>query len=176
MISDRERIVIDVSNWIENSGISPQHRACLYWSTILCKRLHEEGIKSIIQAGSMNWPIIDPRNDDGVSPTHYSYEYTECTPLDIIRSLSASILPEMHVWVGVPETNEIIDLTTKYFMCNCSEISGLEWKSKPPPPYLWANELPDNVYYTPNPQACMIAHKLAIDWLVSLDKPITFKR
>jgi hypothetical protein len=75
--------------------------------------------RTIIQAGSASWPRLAV--DDGVSPTHVSYEWNPAAePTCMFRSgliplvpradghLSAS-LPEMHVWLACPESEEIID-------------------------------------------------------------------
>jgi hypothetical protein len=47
---------------------------CLYWSLTLMGVLLQNGYRALIQAGSMSWPIVPPGQDDGKSPTHFSYE------------------------------------------------------------------------------------------------------
>jgi hypothetical protein len=38
--------------------------------------LLQNGYRALIQAGSMSWPIVSPSQDDGKSPTHFSYEWS----------------------------------------------------------------------------------------------------
>src|SRR5208282_5655551 len=49
---------------------------CFYWSLTLMGVLLQNGYRALIQAGSMSWPIVPLGQDDGKSPTHFSYEWS----------------------------------------------------------------------------------------------------
>src|ERR1039458_4502496 len=53
-----------------------QGGSCLYWSLTLMGVMLQHGYRALIQAGSMSWPIMPPGEDDGKSPTHFSYEWS----------------------------------------------------------------------------------------------------
>lgn len=121
--------------------------------------------RTIIQAGSASWPRLAV--DDGVSPTHFSYEWNADAPVTrmflsgliplVPRNdghMSAS-LPEMHVWLAVPESEEIIDFTTGLWPAACLSTIGHEWLAPRPPEYLWTfgSRLPAGVRYVPDHDA-----------------------
>jgi hypothetical protein len=131
-----------------------QHRheqggQCLYWSLTLMAVLLERGYRALIQAGSMSWPIVPRREDDGKIPTHFSYE---CSPwrAESQAALGLGLLPEIHVWVGLPDQNQLLDFSTKFLPKQAAQ-EGLVWRTPPPPDFLWCSpsELPDGVIYKP---------------------------
>ena len=95
--------------------------------------------RTLIQAGSAGWPRIPPHLDDGVSPTHFAYEGDPDSGLarlaadGIFRLVeredgrTALSLPEMHVWLGCPDTGELLDFTTGLWPQACQAILGLPW-------------------------------------------------
>ena len=131
---------------------------CLYWADTVVNQLAARGISAIIQAGSLMWPRIRPEQDDGVSPTHFSYVWDAHSPLTMSR-VRQRLLPEMHVWAAIPMANEIIDLTTKFLPHQCKQIIGYDWPGDLPPDYLWATvaELPAGVIYDPSIEAIAVA-------------------
>jgi hypothetical protein len=143
--------------------------ACLYWADETVKYLTRQGIRAIIQAGTASWPMIDPEQDDGVSPTNFSYIF-EGVSAQEAEGLLRGRLPEMHVWAAIPDRNEIIDLTTRYWPEQALVNGGYEWAGQQPPDYLWegADRLPDRVIYHPHPQAT----KLALDLLAKDEQPL----
>jgi hypothetical protein len=60
-------------------------------------------------------------------------------------------LPEIHVWVGLPDQNELLDFATK-FLPEQAAKEGLIWRTPPPPDFLWCgpSELPAGVIYKPD--------------------------
>jgi len=117
--------------------------------------------RTIIQAGSAQWPRVPPELDDGISPTHFAYEWdpdSEITRL-ILSGISPIILlgdgsvaasiPEMHVWLSCPASGEIIDFTTGLWPAACLATLGQEWLAPPPPEYFWnfGSRLPVGVKY-----------------------------
>lgn len=136
--------------------------ACLYWAgytcTYLTRRYH---VRTILQAGTMEWPCT--AEDDGLSPTHFSYVYEPESNLTKVM-LAADLMPEMHVWAAIPSRNEIIDLTTRFLVSQARHRANIAWTAPAPPDFLWARaeELPPGVIYQPDCAATLWAvRKLA---------------
>jgi hypothetical protein len=130
--------------------------------------------RTLIQAGSAQWPRIPPERDDGVSPTHFAYEWDPDSDLGRLaragispvirrgdRWIAAS-LPEMHIWLGCPGSGEILDFTTGLWPAACLATIGEEWLAPPPPDYLWTfgTRLPPGVNY--------LADRDAIDTVIAV--------
>jgi hypothetical protein len=64
--------------------------------------LLQKGYRALIQAGSMSWPIVSPGQDDGKAATHFSYEWSPWREESQV-ALKLGLLPEIHVWVGLPD-------------------------------------------------------------------------
>jgi len=66
-------------------------------------------------------------------------------------ALKLGLLPEIHVWVGLPDQNELLDFTTK-FLPEQAAKEGLIWRTPPPQDFLWCGpvELPEGVIYKPD--------------------------
>jgi hypothetical protein len=123
--------------------------------------------RTIIQAGSAQWPRIPPELDDGVSPTHFAYEWhADSAAARLVRAgvtpiipradgLVAASLPEMHAWLACPSSDEIIDFTTGLWPAACMATIGLPWPGPRPPEYLWTfgTKLPPLVRYIPDSEA-----------------------
>jgi hypothetical protein len=127
-----------------------QGGSCLYWSLTLTSILLQCGYRALIQAGSMSWPIVKPGEDDGQNPTHFSYQWSPWRE-ESQAALKLGLLPEIHVWVGLPDQNELLDFSTK-FLPEQAAKEGLIWRTAPPPDFLWCgpSELPDSVMYKPD--------------------------
>jgi hypothetical protein len=127
-----------------------QGGSCLYWSLALMGVLIEHGYRALIQAGSMSWPIVPPGEDDGKSPTHFSYEWSPWRE-ESQAALKLGLLPEIHVWVGLPDQNQLLDFSTKFLPQQAAK-EGLVWRTPPPPDFLWCgpSELPNGVIYKPH--------------------------
>ena len=125
--------------------------ACLYGAFFMLKTLHEAGLRPCPQAGNMSWPLGVP--DDGVSVTHWSYVWSPGCPLSQL-SMSMGNLPEMHVWVGIVETQEIIDIQVGLL----PEICPFGWPV-PPPDFFWGTyqDLPEGTVYYSNEAATKYA-------------------
>lgn len=159
---DRRRAVVaDVVQHMEEYHGDNLPQCCLYWAAAVVTRLKKEGVRAVLQAGSFSWPRIKPENDDGVCSTHFSYVFNRSDPFTKVR-VAQGLLPEIHCWAAIPDTGEIIDLTTRFLPFLC-ESTGLEWTNERPPDYFWgtADELPDRVLYQP----CMTAIALALQFL-----------
>jgi hypothetical protein len=76
--------------------------------------------------------------------------------------LKLGLLPEIHVWVGLPDQNELLDFATK-FLPEQAAKEGLVWRTPPPPDFLWCgpSELSEGVLYKPNLDAIgFILHRI----------------
>jgi hypothetical protein len=131
---------------------------CPYWALAVVKAAAKHGKRLVLQAGSMQWRIVPPELDDGVSANAFAYMWSPNEPASR-RAIAMGALPEVHVWAADPATQEIIDLSTRDFKRIAENQFGLEWATKPPPPYLWVNQeeymaMPDPTYRA-DPQATM---------------------
>jgi hypothetical protein len=129
--------------------------------------------RTIIQAGSAQWPRVPPEMDDGHSPTHFAYEWDPESQLArlalagvaaVVQRADGHVapsLPEMHVWLGCPDTAEIVDFTTGLWPLTCRAMLGLGWPAPLPPAYFWSlgTHRPAEVNYVPARDAidCVIA-------------------
>ena len=138
-------------------GMQPQ-AACLVWAAASVAVLRSMGIKCLIQAGTASWPRIRPEQDDGVINTHFSYVWEPDSKTTLEKVVSGE-MPEMHVWAGLPDHSEILDMTTKYLPEQAWQLCGMDWPGTIPPRYVWANvkRLPDGVMYQPDIDACKLA-------------------
>ena len=134
---------------------------CLYDTACLLFVAAREGIFLTPQAGSAFWRIVSEEQDDGVSITHFGYEWEPDSALTHF-ALAQGLLPEMHVWAGDPVRQEIVDVTTWEFPDQARELIGAEWKTPLPPDFLWCktSEIPQDAEYKPSKSATEIAWKL----------------
>lgn len=144
--------------------------ACLYYAHFTRLELdayfaaYTLPARCLIQAGSMSWPHMDMAKDDGLAPTHFSYEWDKNQAQ---QTLLVGDMPEMHVWNAIIRPLEhgdaiFVDLTTKYLPTQCTRTAGIEWTGDLPPDYLWATTLtfPDHVLYAPDKDATLLALRL----------------
>jgi hypothetical protein len=122
----------------------------------------ENGLEILPQAGSAFWRRIPHRDDDGVTDTHWGFEYDTSTlaPGDMCG------LPlEVHVWAAMPTTGEIIDISTRGWPESCAGAGGLPWPGPRPPDHLWvkANKRHPNSIYVPNQDATQRAYQAVLD-------------
>lgn len=139
-------------------------QACLFWALFTMRELHHLGIKGALQAGSAFWPRVT-RAEFDANPdeqhTHFGYQWSPAEPLSQM-SVSLGNLPEVHVWVGLVETQEILDFTTGYWPQNCLRVLGKGWPGPKPPEFYWGpcSELPDLVHYAPERDASIFVGDL----------------
>ena len=138
---------------------------CLGLATAGIITLRAEGIKAVMQAGTMNWRMVADELDDATSPTHFTYEWSPDAPASQ-RSVAMGNLPEMHCWIGVVSSQELIDLSTHGLVARARE-AGLVWRAPGPPPFLWCpvNEQPDCVRYAANIAATRYAGGKAVEMI-----------
>ena len=145
--SDVRRLVLD--KWPELERL--KGGCCFYMTLAGLFVLRNEGYDPLIQAGNMSWPIVKPENDDGVSPTHFSFMWS---PNELASQLAVieGRMPEFHAWIALRPTT-IIDFSTSYLPEVCKETIGLPWGTERPPDFLWTDDLPAGVYYEALPDA-----------------------
>jgi hypothetical protein len=127
-------------------------QACFYFAYFACRELHRRGYNAGPQAGTCFWPRIsldDPAADqDPVATFGFQYE-----PDSVLSRLSMVMgnLPEVHVWCGIVDTQEIVDLSVG-FLPDLGRMAGLDWPGPKPPRYFWGgvDALPRGVVYQPH--------------------------
>lgn len=133
--------------------------ACLWWAYFGIKAIKSvnPSVRAIVQAGSASFRRVPVELDDGVSSTHFSYVYTPGA-----RPPRPECLPEMHVWIALPDMGEIVDFSTGRLAELCEKTCGDKWLSPPPPDYVWANanSTPDGFVYIPNIYAISLVVEL----------------
>jgi hypothetical protein len=129
------------------------HGACLVWAMAAMAVLPRFGLKPCIQAGSMSWPM-DP-NAVPPKPTHFGYEWTPGQ-----RTSDEGLMPEIHVWVGLTRSQEIVDFSTSELPAK-AKLHGVAWSGPKPPPFLWVRTkgLPVGVHYRPFRDATLFAYE-----------------
>lgn len=131
------------------------------WHAVAARRVlakHLPDARVILQAGSMAWPCVTPEDDDGVSPTHFAYQWDPGSP-DFILGLIRGDFPECHVWNAViPKSGKpmVVDFSAKYHRENCRLTQpDMKWTAPDPPGFVWYDEdsIPEGVCYTPSASA-----------------------
>jgi hypothetical protein len=127
--------------------------SCLYWTLTGMGTLLSLGYRAIIQAGSMSWPIVPAHLDDGMQPTHFSYEWSPWRE-ESQAALKLGLLPEIHIWIALPDVKELVDFSTKWLPRQAAR-EGSIWGTAPPPDFLWCGveDLPAGVVYKPDMEA-----------------------
>lgn len=135
---------------------------CLYYAMIgreVVRKL--PGVpRVVVQAGTAYWPRVDPSEDDGVMPLQFGYEWQPHQALEPLPNGQIR-LPEMHVWLGCPDTQEVIDFSTAHLPDECLRATGYEWRTHRYD-YLWClmKRLPAGVIYRPEREATILAEEI----------------
>ena len=139
--------------------LTPGLGSCLQHTVVGHLELKRRGIETVIQAGSICWPIIKPEDDDGVCNTHFSMMWEPDHPNSVLSTQTGG-MPEIHAWLGIVESQELIDFATYQLKDLAKTTAGLEWTGEDPPEYLWTegSELPGGVRYTPVGDAVEYVH------------------
>jgi hypothetical protein len=92
-----------------------------------------------------------------MSPTHFTYEWSPHRP-ESLAALKLGLLPEIHLWIALPDQNEMVDFSTKWLPRQAAK-AGLVWRTEPPPDFLWCgfDDLPGGVVYRPDLEAIQFA-------------------
>lgn len=124
--------------------------ACFLYAGYGFKVLEQLGYEPLIQAGSCSWPIIPKEEDDGACDTHFSFIFKE---EEAIQHITRGRIPEIHVFLYLQKTEELVDFSTHDLPRVCNNIIGKKWSPKClPPPFLWCHicDMPPGVNYEAN--------------------------
>ena len=116
------------------TGFDPSS-ACLLWAMSGLAVFRSLGIRCLLQAGSASFLYVHPEDDDGVMNNSFSYVFETGAALG---RLVDGGLPEMHAWLFLPNSNELVDFSVGYQPEQAKRIIGVEWGKKlTPPEVLW---------------------------------------
>lgn len=149
------------------------NKSCLFHSVIgihvLKRRLGFSRV--VLQSGSAFWPRTteEAGEKDLTLNTHFGYLWESDKYNDMIQAaLEVNLTPsmvklEIHTWIGIPSTGEIIDFTTGLWPSACKEMTGDDWLIEHPPEYLWClpKHWPSRVSYKPDRVASILSFKYA---------------
>jgi hypothetical protein len=153
--AERDRLVRSVREYMAKVYCGKDVKsACLYWAFATIGFLKLEGVRAIIQAGTAWWPW--PAGDENQENPYFGYTWNFRSPVTAIALATGSPV-QMHAWVAIPSTDELIDLTTAFWPDRFQAATGRPWKGERPPDYLWAAEPPDGVIYEPDVAAIYVA-------------------
>lgn len=139
---------------------------CIYWMQTGMVELHRSGINCMPAAGTAHFEM---QPDDVKNVTHLTFEWggdpnAELRRTAVLTGDNQVALPEMHCWIWLPDTKEVVDFSTGHIP-TLAKTFGFEWKTKPPPPYIWAR--PESLFPRAIYQPSRDATKLAIQTLVA---------
>ena len=136
---------------------------CPYWALAVIEAGNKNGRNLVLMAGSMQWQFVPDHLDDGVSNNAFSYMWSPEDPRSRY-AMAMGMLPEVHVFAGDPQTQEIIDLSTRDFKRIAENSFGFNWRTADPPRYVWAKreDLPSEARYYIEPEAIFyVANQLS---------------
>jgi hypothetical protein len=136
------------------AAVIPEVCGCLFWAAAFIAAARRRGVQAQMRAGSANFQF---RHDDGVSATHFSYEFE---PGPAMQRFLDGLFPEMHVWAVVESPEEIVDLTTRFLPQQAKSLCNFEWESQfAPPEYFWSRPegLAPRFIYRAEPRAVWMA-------------------
>lgn len=135
--------------------------SCLHWMHCGLIDLWDAGIRCFPAAGSASFEF---QPDDG-KMSHFSFMWNGDPNAEMRRSVvptaGAIPLPEMHCWIYLPDSGEVVDFSTGYIP-TLAKAMGFEWKATLPPPYIWARpeSISPRAIYTPEVDAMKLAVKM----------------
>lgn len=158
-----QRVLKRIEKWYGHTGQNGM--ACLY---LMHCGLVELSVftkeRCLPAAGTAHFQM---QPDDG-KLSHFSFVWNGDPNAEMRRQAALTgdqvSLPEMHCWIYLPDTKEVVDFSTGHVPA-LAKAMGFEWKATPPPPYIWAQpqSLWPRAIYLPNREAT----RLAIQTLVA---------
>lgn len=139
--------------------------ACLYWTRVTMRELSRRGLRPVLQAGTMLWRVIPAARDDGHTATHFGYEWTPNDPFSR-EAVARGQLPEVHIWVALPDEECLIDFSTQYFPKLAKERHGIDWLTEPPPQFIFGAP-PADAFYRPNTAAIKFVWRFILERMAS---------
>lgn len=176
-----QQVLVGVKESVRYHGHNPEDPReisgrCMDFAIYGLKTIHEfpGAPKALPLAGSATWPRL-PAEEMPEDNAMFSYFWQTDHPqtklamqgifLDQEGRPGSIALPEIHIWLGIPETREIIDFTTGYLPLACKQTTGMDWPGPKPPLYFWGRELPDNWEYRSTREATLFATKHILESL-----------
>lgn len=133
---EREDAVAEVEERMRDPAL-PRVRGCLWYAAFTVLAIAKRGGRPVLQAGSASWRFKSKAVDDGRGPTHWSYLF-DPGHFQSVLSMAEGRLPQIHCWVGLSRSGEIVDLTTRHLPeLVRTSLAGEEWTEAPPPAYFW---------------------------------------
>lgn len=144
--------------WGRGYAEMPPFGRCVPWTACGIEVLRAHGHNAVLQAGSMQWPVMTRDQDDGVRATHFGFVWSPHTIFSQMQ-LQQKLLPEMHVWIALPNelmtSAEVVDFSTGGFKL-WADAHGVRWTAPEPPKFLWQQKIPLDTIYKPNPVAISV--------------------
>lgn len=142
--------------YAEHGILLPLDRSCLHWANATLAACEHFGLVACIQGGSFSAKA----NDDGnyIAFEWQDIQLDELPALAKLLTTTSTPLPEMHAWVGIVDTQELIDLSTIHLR-RSAKRNGLEWTEAEYPNGLWVkcDAIPDTLAYAPYKTASLLA-------------------
>lgn len=161
-----EKTKARMAGWYSEHGTNLGQR-CLYWMHCGVVELAQAGLRPAPCCGSFHFRIADSTTanlQDGF--THLSYQWNGPNNQDRRMaecSATATPLPEMHCWIWLPQTQEVVDFSTGELADACRSLR-LPWGRKDTVDFVWGNpaDLARNMdaIYIPNRDATDYAVRL----------------
>lgn len=144
-----------------------RHEACLWWAQAVVRTAAKYDVRLVLQAGTASFRRVPAELDDGIEPTHLSYQWNGIEHPSVMRRVEANLLPEMHCWAADPQEQALVDLTVGFQPVQCWRLCEHPWAMPDTPDYLWKPiaTLGDVFIYKPYPDAIRVAHRLWARWL-----------
>lgn len=141
---------------------------CIRVSGIACHVLKDMGMQACMQAGTALWPYKSVLlSDDDTNTFGYEFHSREA-----MKHLLCGRPPEIHAWVGLVDTQEIIDFTAAFQPAQCKKMLGQDWSPESKlPDFIWHNVedcCNKGWHYKPSPMATQFAIQLWNNQLRSL--------
>jgi len=174
--STKARLITDSKALYERAAPAlgkpvPATHACLYHAVALQMLLAKRhGIETMLQAGTAQWPMCRPEEDDGIRNTHFAYQWDGIEDPKVMACLVNAQLPELHVWLAHRDPDTIIDPTTGTWPERAA-LDGQTWTGPPTPSFIWhtpaemamliRDQYPLGFTYRCDPVACKVADAFA---------------
>lgn len=142
--------------WYGESHIT-NGKSCLYWMHAGLVTLDLRGIRCLPAAGTAYFQIRKENGED--RPTHWGFEWEGAANSErVVLPCDCTPLPEMHCWIWLPTTNEVVDFSTGALPVIAKEM-GYEWELPAPSQYVWdnPNSLLPRYVYKPSRDATRLA-------------------
>ncbi|TMJ00772.1 MAG: hypothetical protein E6G97_17725 [Alphaproteobacteria bacterium] len=168
-----ERVMVAMREELGEANLPLGHCLDIAWCGLEEIRALPQAPRVLIQAGSAFWLRVPAEIAMDDPAAHFGYEWDERSEVAQLwrRGMAPVItragnrlvlsLPEVHVWLALPDDKVIIDLSTGRLPAACKTILGMEWLAPPPPAYLWgtAEDMPFGAMYQASRSAidCVVA-------------------